>query len=63
MYFYNPLLLVINRVIRRLREEAANETVLDTLGDADHAYRRRLAEAAALATKPPAPSLELIAVA
>jgi len=63
LYFYNPLLLVINAVIRRLREEAADETVLDTLGDVDPAYSRRLAEVAVLATKPPAPSLNLIAVA
>jgi beta-lactamase regulating signal transducer with metallopeptidase domain len=63
LYFYNPLLLVINAVIRRLREEAADETVLDTIGDADHAYAQRLAEVATLAVKPPAPSLNLIAVA
>ena len=63
VYFYNPLLLVINAVIRRLREEAADETVLDTIGDADHAYTQRLAEVATLAVKPPAPSLNLIAVA
>ena len=61
LYFYNPLLLVINVVIRRLREEAADETVLDTIGDADHAYAQRLADVATLATKPPAPSLNLIA--
>jgi bla regulator protein BlaR1 len=63
LYFYNPLLLVINAVIRRLREEAANETVLDTIGDADPAYTQRLAEVATLAVKPPTPSLNLIAVA
>jgi beta-lactamase regulating signal transducer with metallopeptidase domain len=63
LYFYNPLLLVINAVIRCLREEAADETVLDTIGDADHAYARRLADVATLAVKPPTPSLNLIAVA
>lgn len=63
LYFYNPLLLVINAVIRRLREEAADETVLDTIGATDLAYADRLAEVATLATKPPAPSLNLIAVA
>jgi beta-lactamase regulating signal transducer with metallopeptidase domain len=63
LYFYNPLLLVVNVVIRRLREEATDETVLDTIGDADHAYARRLADVAILATKPSAPSLNLIAVA
>jgi len=63
LYFYNPLLLIVNAVIRRLREEAADETVLDTLGDVDPAYTQRLAEVATLAAKPPAPSLNLIAVA
>lgn len=63
LYFYNPLLLVLNTFIRRLRDEAADETVRDTIGDADHTYARRLAEVATLATKPPAPSLDLIAVA
>lgn len=62
LYFYNPLLLVLNAVIRRLREEATNETVLDTIGDADHAYTQRLAEVATLAMKPPTLSLNLIAV-
>jgi beta-lactamase regulating signal transducer with metallopeptidase domain len=63
LYFYNPLLLVINIVIRRLREEAADETVLDTIGDADHAYAQRLADVATLTTKPQTPRLNLIAVA
>jgi beta-lactamase regulating signal transducer with metallopeptidase domain len=63
LYFYNPLLLVVNAVIRRLREEAADETVLDTTGDPDRAYADRLADVATLTTKPPAPSLNLIAVA
>lgn len=63
LYFYNPLLLVINAVIRRLREEAADETVLDTIGDADHAYAQRLADVATLAVKPPTPSLNVIGVA
>ncbi len=63
LYFYNPLLLVINIVIRRLREEAADETVLDTIGDADHTYTQRLAEVAALAIKPPAANLNLVGVA
>jgi hypothetical protein len=63
LYFYNPLLLVLNALIRRLRDEAADEIVLDTIGDADHAYARRLAEVATLANKPPAPNLNLIAVA
>ena len=63
LYFYNPVLLVLNAVIRRLREEAADEIVLDTTGDPDHAYAQRLADVATLATKPPTPNLNLIAVA
>ncbi len=63
LYFYNPLLLVINAVIRRLREEAADETVLDTIGDVDHGYTQRLADVAILTTKPAAPSLNLVGVA
>jgi beta-lactamase regulating signal transducer with metallopeptidase domain len=63
LYFYNPVLLVLNAVIRRLREEAADEAVLDTTGDPDHAYAQRLADVATLATRPPAPNLNLIAVA
>ncbi|MCU0917296.1 MAG: hypothetical protein MUC88_22440, partial [Planctomycetes bacterium] len=63
LYFYNPVVLVINIALRRLREEAADETVLDTIGDADHAYAQRLADVATLATKQPAASLHLIGVA
>ena len=63
LYFYNPLLLVINAVIRRLREEAADETVLDTIGDADHSYAQRLADVETITLKDPPPNLHLIGVA
>jgi len=63
LYFYNPLLLFVHAALRRLRDEAANEIVLDTIGDADRAYTQRLAEVATLALKPPAPSLAVISVA
>jgi beta-lactamase regulating signal transducer with metallopeptidase domain len=63
LYFYNPLLLVINAALRRLRDEAADETVRETIGDADHTYRQRLADVATLAVKDPAPSLAVISVA
>lgn len=63
LYFYNPLLLLVHAALRRLRDEAANEAVLDTLGDADHAYTQRLADVATLAHTPPAPSLAVISVA
>jgi len=63
LYFYNPLLLLVHAALRRLRDEAANEAVLDIVGDADHAYTQRLADVATLATKAPAPSLAVISVA
>jgi bla regulator protein BlaR1 len=62
LYFYNPLLLVVNGVIRRLREEAADETVLDTIGDKDHAYAQRLADVGTITFKYPPPSLDLIGI-
>ncbi|MBN1506817.1 MAG: M56 family metallopeptidase [Sedimentisphaerales bacterium] len=63
LYFYNPLLLFVHAALRRLRDEAADEAVRDTLGDADLAYRQRLADVATLALKPPTPSLAVISVA
>ncbi len=63
LYFYNPLLLVINAAIRRLRDEAADETVRDTVGNLEHAYAQRLADVATLAVKDPVPSLAVISVA
>jgi bla regulator protein BlaR1 len=63
LYFYNPLLLALNAALRRLRDEAANETVLDTLGDAAQSYTQRLADVAVLAGGQPAPSLCTIGVA
>ncbi len=63
LYFYNPLLLVVNGVIRRVRDEAADETVLETIGDPDHLYTRRLNEVETLTIKTPPPSLHLIGVA
>jgi beta-lactamase regulating signal transducer with metallopeptidase domain len=63
LYFYNPLLLFVHAALRRLRDEAANEAVLDTIGDVNHTYAQRLADVATLALKPPAPSLAVISVA
>ncbi len=63
LYFYNPLLLFVHAALRRLRDEAANDAVRDTIGDAERAYTQRLADVAALALKPPAPSLAVISVA
>jgi len=63
LYFYNPLILIVNGVIRRLREEAANETVLATIGDPDHRYAQRLTEVETITLRDPPPSLYLIGVA
>jgi bla regulator protein blaR1 len=48
LYFYNPLLWVANKVIRRIREEAADEAVLETVAQRNHDYSRRLADVAGL---------------
>jgi len=63
LYFYNPLIFVVNAAIRRLREEAADETVLATVGDPDHRYTQRLSEVESITIKDPPPSLHLIGVA
>lgn len=48
LYFYNPFLWVANMVIRRLRDEAADETVFETVTPKDRSYSQRLAEVAGL---------------
>jgi len=63
LYFYNPLILVVNAAIRRLREEAANEMVLATIGDPDHLYTQRLTEVETITLRDPPPSLYLIGIA
>jgi len=63
LYFYNPLILVVNAAIRRLREEAADEKVLRTVGDPDHLYAKRLAEIETITIKNPPPNLYLIGIA
>jgi beta-lactamase regulating signal transducer with metallopeptidase domain len=63
LYFYNPFLWVASAVIRKLRDEAADETVRDTVGDEDRSYSRRLADVQRLALLPAAADLDLIGVA
>ncbi|HOV77514.1 MAG TPA: M56 family metallopeptidase [Sedimentisphaerales bacterium] len=63
VYFYNPLILIVNAAIRRLREEAADETVLATIGDPDHRYTQRLNEVETITLRDPPPSLYLIGIA
>jgi beta-lactamase regulating signal transducer with metallopeptidase domain len=62
LYFYNPVLLLVNRAIRRLREEAANETVLDAVGAGDE-YAQRLAEVETITINQMPHDLHLIGVA
>jgi len=63
VYFYNPFFWIAGAVIRRLRDEAADEVVLETIGDQDHSYARRLADVARLPIRHPASNLSLIGVA
>ncbi len=63
LYFYNPFLWLANAVIRKLREEAADETVLNAVGEEDGTYSQRLADVAGLASHRPAPSFDLVAIA
>ncbi|MBN1360656.1 MAG: hypothetical protein JW993_08695 [Sedimentisphaerales bacterium] len=62
LYFYNPFLWLANAVIRRLREQAADETVLDAVGEEDGIYAQRLAEVAGLPAGRTVPSLDLVAI-
>jgi beta-lactamase regulating signal transducer with metallopeptidase domain len=62
LYFYNPLLILVNRAIRRLREEAADETVLDTIG-AGNEYTQRLADVQTITIQQTPQNLHLIGVA
>ena len=62
VYFYNPLLWPANSVIRRLREQAVDETVLVTLREEAEDYPRTLVNVAKLAMARPALSLRLVGV-
>jgi hypothetical protein len=63
LYFYNPLLLLVDRAIGRLREEAADETVRETIGIDDDSYAQRLADVEALTINQMPRNLHLIGVA
>lgn len=65
MYFYNPLLWLANAMIRRVREQAIDETVLVRLrrmGEKAQQYPQTLVNVAKLAFKRPVLSLRLIGV-
>jgi len=61
--FFNPFLWVVAAVLRRLRDEAADETVRDIIGDEGPSYARRLADVGRLPLVHPATDLTLLGVA
>jgi len=71
VYFYNPLLWVANTIIRRIREQAVDETVLVTLADSEVKpessepsgwYAETLLNVAKLALARPALALRMVGV-
>jgi beta-lactamase regulating signal transducer with metallopeptidase domain len=60
VYFYNPLLWLANSIIRKVREQAVNETVLEAVGENTRWYPDTLGAIAKLSFKPPALSVGLI---
>jgi len=62
IYIYNPLLWVANAVIRRVREQAVDETVLVTMGQEAEDYPRTLLHISRLACGRTVLSLQLIGV-
>jgi len=62
IYFYNPLLWLANAIIRRIREQAVDETVQATLGQKARQYPETLLNIAKIAFKQPVLSLRLIGV-
>jgi bla regulator protein BlaR1 len=61
-YLYNPLLWLANSMIRRIREQAVDETVLVAMGPKAQQYPEMLLNVARLAWQRPALSLRLIGV-
>ena len=54
IYFYNPLLWPANKIIRGVRDQAVDETVLTTMGEKACWYRETLAGVAGFASEPSA---------
>ncbi|RPJ36560.1 MAG: hypothetical protein EHM35_07925, partial [Planctomycetaceae bacterium] len=61
-YFFHPLLWLANMVIRRVREQAVDETVLAAMGDEAEDYPKTLLNVSRLAFGRPALSLRLLGV-
>jgi len=57
IYFYHPLVWLANSMIRKVREQAVDETVLAAMGDKARCYPQQLVDVAKLAFKPPVLSL------
>jgi bla regulator protein BlaR1 len=53
LYFFNPLLWVANWMIRRVREHATNQVVMDTIGEHTPWYSETLADVSSLRFRPP----------
>lgn len=62
LYFYNPLVWLAHSMLRRLREQAVDETVLVTLQVQSHQYSSTLLDIAALTSFPDKLSLQLIGI-
>ncbi len=62
VYFYHPLLWAANAWIRRVREQAVDETVLAVLGEEAEDYPRTLLSVSRLAFDQPMLSLRLLGV-
>jgi bla regulator protein BlaR1 len=62
LYFFHPLLWLANLLIRRVREQAVDETVLAAMGEEAEDYPRTLLNVSRLAFGRPALSLRLLGV-
>ena len=63
VYFYNPLVWLVNAIVRRVREQAVDEMVLVALGAEARSYSTTLIEIAEMAFLRASPALRLVGVA
>jgi beta-lactamase regulating signal transducer with metallopeptidase domain/Leucine-rich repeat (LRR) protein len=61
-YFYNPLLWIANIIVRRIREQAVDETVMVYLGQKADTYSSTLVDIAEIAFAKPSLGLNMIGV-
>jgi len=62
VYFFHPLLWLANAIIRRVREQAVDETVLAAMGEEAEEYPKTLLSVSKLAFGRPSLSLRLLGV-